>query len=221
MLLLFACSEITPIESDEDFTNRLRDEVASRLTGHTVELSAELQLSVTAPDGFEQELHLDSVRADCLKSPDGCKQAVIAYVDRQGRMAEARSEPLRFALLRPMLFNGGVARALELEHRPFVEDLVVVLVLDSDDRTRIVDTTELASRDSDFDTALSYAMAQLGTEPRRAADRMLVAELWTDECVRPLSPDLLLLDGEPEPALEAPKLSEHRFCWRGSSWIRL
>jgi hypothetical protein len=220
VLLLLACSEITPLESDQDFTNRLRDDVASRLTGHTVEVSAELELSVTAPDDFEQKLHLDSVRADCLRSPDGCKQAVIAYVDRQGRMAEARSEPLRFALLRPMLFNAGVARELELEHRPFVEDLVVVLAMDAESRTRLVDEVELLQLDSDYDTALTYAMAQVGTEPRRAADRMLIDELWTDECVRPLAPDLLLLDGEPEPALEAPKLSEHRFCWGGSGWIR-
>lgn len=220
MLFWLACSEAVVVETEEAFTERVQADLRKRLTRHTVERVDALQLRVEGPGGFENELHLDSLRARCVRSPDSCREATVAYVDRQGRLTAARAEPLMFSKLRPMLFDEKQARALELDHEPFVDGLVVVLVHEGEHNSRIVDAVELGWSDSSFDEAYELAMSQLGPMPGRAADRMLVASLWTDECVRPVASDLLLLDGEEASWSQDPTLSEWRYCWDGSTWVR-
>jgi len=160
VIFLLACTETLPIETDAEFTSRVQERVVQRLTEHTVEVAAPLQLAVTGPGDFSTTLYLESLYAECTKAPERCDEELLAYVDRQGRMAQARGAPLKVGLLRPQAMPADEARALQLESEPLTEDLVVVLAMDTEAGHRLVSETELRAVELDWAGAMALARTQ-------------------------------------------------------------
>jgi hypothetical protein len=218
--LLLACARRTeaPLEP-ATFTEEMGSRLHKRLTRHEVEGAGELALRVTSPDGFELELDLASLFEDCERSRSSCEDARIAWVERQGRNAQARSEPFRLALVRPRLMSEAEARRLELTGRPWLVGLVEVPSLDAESASRGLTLSELRTQDLELDEALDVGRRQLEAEAQltleglggasrvlyspRAADLLLVDALWSEGIlVLAVRPDLLLVGDDADRLVE-------------------
>ena len=161
MIFWLACTNPAPALSEGDLTERVRQDVAARLSDHEVEVLGPLKLKLVGPGDHEATLHLESLVSPCEVEGPRCDEALVAYVDRQGRLSQARSDPLRFAALRPQLRSAEEARLRGLDHAPVAEGVVVVLTMSGEHSTRIVDATELLPHDTSFEEALGLALGQL------------------------------------------------------------
>lgn len=191
--ILLAC-EPAP-EPILDLEERAASRLRSRMADHVVEVSGPGTLALTSPDGHEHEVFLTSVSDTCAATPDRCETALTAWVDRNGRNTQARAEPLRLDQLRPMVFPKQQAVDLGLDHEPLAGDLVIVLAMDAERSSRIVDTDELTALAVTLEQARDMARVQFAgqEQPRRETDRLL-QDVWTPgQIVLAVQPDELLV----------------------------
>ena len=231
-MLLLACTQTVEEPLDAGlFTSELGERLERRLTRYEVSSDEELVLHVVSPDGFELDLDLRGLFEDCQRPGFDCEQGRIAWVERQGRNAQARSEPFRLGLLRPRVMRAEEAKALELPSEPLLGELVVVPSLDAPSASRGVTAAELRVEELELEAALAQARRQLEAEAElnlellpgaarvlyspRAADLLLVDSLWSEgQLVLPAQSGLLLIGEEPERLLElASELADANEPW--------
>ena len=218
--LLLACADPPPaVPSPEDFTEQMSERLTRRLTRHDVQPVQALRLKVISPDGFEHELDLSALHGACERQPTRCEDERVAWVERQGRNAQARAEPFRLGLLRPRLMRAEEAKLLDLPAQGWMGELVVVPSLDSPSSSRGVTQAELSAEELQLDEALKQAQANLEREASlqlqaldgasrvvyspRAADLLLVDALWSEgQLVLAVQPQLLLTGQDPQRLLE-------------------
>ncbi len=210
-MILLACADpVADPEPPSDLEERAASRLRSRIADHSVQVTGRNRITLLGPDGYEQELFLDTLAAACASQPASCDLELTAWIDRTGRRSQARGDPLKLDRLRPMVFNEQQARELQLESEPLAGDLVVVLVQDTDRSSRVVDVEGLAPLGVSLDEAreTAWMLFREDPEPARAADRLLLDDWEDGVVVRAVDPATLLVGTADEVAAQEPRRTD-------------
>ncbi len=155
-LLVQACTTDAP-QGEPELAQRLASAVSQAYPDRTVRIADPGEVVVTDPDGTEQRMFLNNLRAGCLDAPEDCDALIARQVGSLGDIA-AMDAPTA-AQLRPILKDASylaevdritgqadtpeLVAASRVLRRPFHGALSVLWVLDMPDSMGMVSQSTL------------------------------------------------------------------------------